>query len=394
MGGGMAGFTLLAALKPAIAKGLRVALIDPAPKPEAKEIHSPSFDDRATALSEQALSVLESLQIHGLSNAVSPITEIEVSDKGHIGFHKMSAESASFERYGAVVANQSLGQLLWQHIENLDVDWRFKTEVSTGSLTQNGTKLTLNSGEAIDAGLCILCEGGRSGLANQFGLTGTEFPFRARARIATVKTSHPHNGVAFERFTCQGPIALLPFGEFSALVWTIPDEIYESIPGNSASVLNYLDENFGQRLGRVEQISDWHEYPLTEKTLTKIATHGVLALGNSAATLHPVAGQGFNLAIRGITRAAEQINKHWIEEQTLPPFEMINTLAEAILADQQKTVRFSRELIRVFSSGNPLTQLSRGIGLNSLDRHPELSKIFALASMGLLAGTPKLSTGF
>jgi 2-octaprenyl-6-methoxyphenol hydroxylase len=389
----MAGFTLLAALKPAIAKGMRVALVDPAPMPEAADLHSPSFDDRATALSEQALSVFETLGVRGLSDMINPILDIEVSDRGHLGFHAMSSESSRFGRYGAVIANHNLGQLLWRHVADLPVQWRFSAQVNKGKLTQAGTVLTLENGKTLSSELCILCEGGRSGLADQFGLAGTHFPFRARARIATVKTSLHHQGKAFERFTGEGPIALLPFGDFSALVWTIPDDLYETVPSEAHNAIDYLNQHFGQRLGKIEHISEWHEYPLAEKSLSQIATHGVLALGNSAATLHPVAGQGFNLAIRGITRAAKRINEQWLKDSQIPTFAQLNELAEEIHEDQRATVRFSRELINVFSSDNPLVQLGRGIGLNSLDRHPQLSKTFALASMGLLAGTPSLSSG-
>ncbi len=391
VGGGMTGLTLVAALQPAIEQGMKVALIDPAQKPNAVQAGSPSFDDRATALSAQTLTSLQDIHLPGLEPVLSNIKRIEVSDQGHVGYHEMTASQAGFDRYGAVIANRALGSLLWQRTQNLPIDWHFETEVNAITPLAQGHRLTLSKGTELEAGLVLLCDGGRSSLAQRLGFHVQQKPFHAHARVATVKTSQPHEGCAFERFTASGPIALLPFGEYSALVWTLPDAQLSKMPSTRETALQWLNEYFGQRLGTITDISDWQDYPLTEKTIDMQASHGLLVLGNSAATLHPVAGQGFNLAIRGLMRAARLICQVWRDQKTLPDFAQLNSLAGDILSDQQQTVLFSRELINTFGSHNPLLQLGRGIALGSLDRHPSCSKTFALASMGLLAGTPTLS---
>ncbi|MEJ2042767.1 MAG: FAD-dependent monooxygenase [Reinekea sp.] len=391
VGGGMAGLTLLAAIEPAIRLGLSVTLIDPAPKPQSHPPQSPSFDDRATALSGQALETFHTLGMAGIEEHLSNITDIEVSDRGHVGYHQMSATSQQRNRYGAVIANRAMGALLWQRCQNMTVDFRFEQQARAIQPLSNGHRLTLNQGEIIETGLLILCDGGRSTLIEQLGFQRLTHSFHAKARVATVRTEQPHLGRAFERFTGQGPVAMLPFGAFSALVWTIPEQLAAHYPETKTDAVTWLNQHFGQRLGRIDEISDWQEYPLEEKRLNSLACHHCLILGNAAATLHPVAGQGFNLAIRGIVRAAKQINHSYTSGQNLPDFATLNQLSQTILNDQENTVFASRKLIDLFNSSNPLIQLGRGIGLNSLDRHPSFSQLFALAGMGYAAGAPALN---
>ena len=391
VGGGMAGLTLLAAITPAIEQGLTVALIDPAPMPTPEQTLSPSFDDRATALSAHALSTFKDLKLVGLEEVVSKITRIEVSDQGHLGYHNMDANQLDFAAFGGVVSNRALGGLLWNRTKDLGVNWHFKTEVCKIRPVAAGHLLTLSSEQTLQASMVLLCDGGRSGLTEQLGIKTNEYPFHACARVAVVKTSQPHQGAAFERFTATGPVALLPFGDYSALVWTIPQGQRHLLPKTPTEAIPWLNQHVGQRLGRITEVSNWVEYPLIEKTVSTLALHNLLLLGNSAATLHPVAGQGFNLAIRGITRSAEKINKLWQSQQRLPNFAELSLLASDILKDQNQTVLLSRELIRTFASKNPLIQFGRGLGLGSLDRHPSFSKAFALTSMGLLSNTPTLS---
>ncbi len=390
VGGGMTGLTLLAAIQPSIDQGMSVALIDPAPTPSHSLIASPSFDDRATALSAQALNTFASLDLIGLETVVSHIKHIEVSDQGHMGYHKMSAENSGFSQFGAVISNRALGGLLWSRTKKIPIDWLFETQVSTIRPAADGHLLTLSNQENVKASMVMLCDGGRSRLTEQLGIETRSYPFNASARVAVVKTSQHHAGVAFERFTSKGPIALLPFGEYSALVWTVPDKHRNHLPQTNKEALPWLNLQFGQRLGNITKISEWTEYPLTERTASTLALHNLLVLGNSAATLHPVAGQGFNLAIRGLVRSANVVNERWSNQHTTPNFNELSLLAEDINKDQQLTVLFSRELIHSFGSSNPLIQLGRGIGLGSLDRHPSWSKTFALASMGLLSNTPAL----
>ena len=390
IGAGMSGLTMAAAVKPALDAGLTITMIDPASAPEHSAPASPSFDDRATALSEQTLDSLQALGLNLDESGLTDIRAIEVSNRGHAGYHRMRAAEQGRKRYGAIIANRSFGALLWRHCRQSKIHCQFEQQVARIEPRQNGHLIHLSSGEQVTTKLLILCDGGRSELAQELGFQSVQRPFNAVARIATVTTEIGHQGQAFERFTDQGPIALLPFGQFSALVWTIPERNLSTHPMDKAAALSFLNAQFGQRLGRIKDISDWQQYPLIEKYTTAVTSHHCLMLGNAAATLHPVAGQGFNLAARGIMRSAELINKTYLEGKSLPQFDALNELSQANLRDQHTTLVASRALIELFGTRNPIIQLGRNLGLNSLDRHPLFSQIFALAGMGYLADGPIL----
>jgi len=391
VGGGMVGMTLIAALQPAIEQGLGVTLIDPAPQPEQRLTASPSFDGRATALSAQALQVFSALKMANLEQALSNIQDIEVSDRGQAGFLQLQARELGFQRFGAVIANADLGALLWQKIHPLPVQWRFNSQAVKLTPKQNGQSVALADGTLMHADLVILCDGGRSKLHESLGFSLQEKSFQALARVATLTTAQAHRGKAFERFTELGPIALLPFDQASTLVWTVPHDLADALPNSSATAIPWLEQRFGQRLGRITSLSDWSEYPLIERQMATTCSHGFLALGNAAATLHPVAGQGFNLALRGLARSANLINRQYSQDRRLPSFSQLNAVAATIARDQAKTADVSRELIRLFQSPAPLLRWGRGLGLNSLDRHPSLRQGVALAGMGLLENVPVLA---
>lgn len=392
VGGGMTGLTLAAALDMHCYQHCNITVIDPSATPNDNRPTSPSFDDRSTALSAYTVEALIGLGITTISEYATAIQSIEVSDKGHLGYHLMESEAQ--QPFGHVIANKQLGALLWQAVKRKQARFWHSETVTSIRPNTTGHTLTLQSGKAFGADLVIVCDGGRSTLSEQLGFSPVEHPFRAHARVASVKTTEPHNGRAFERFTDQGPIALLPFGDFSALVWTLPEAQYGRwVNASKEDALSFLNETFGQRLGRITDISTWVDYPLVEKQLPVLAGHHFFALGNTAATLHPVAGQGFNLAIRGLMRAAYCINTTLHEHATLPTFKQLNELSNQILTDQTATALASRALIETFGAHHPGIQLGRGVALNALDRHPSASHWFSLASMGLTQQAPlNLST--
>lgn len=389
VGGGMVGLTLVRALRPALEAGARVVLIDPAPRPAQTTPQSPSFDDRATALSAFTRLGFERLGIWPeLAPFATDIRWIEVSDRGHAGYQVMNAEEFPGHPFGAVVANSSLGQVLWRQAEPMPgVEWRFGDEVSRMTPTAEHQQLELASGEPVSARQVFLCDGGRSPLTQALGIQQTIKDYHAYARVATVRTEQHHAGRAFERFTEEGPIAMLPFGRFSALVWTLPERMRKRMGLlTPEQERRWLTDRFGHRLGRITEIGETVEYPLSLRQTLEPARHRLLVLGNSAATLHPVAGQGFNLALRSVLRAAQHMNEAFANGADLGDYRLLSRLAGEIESDQALTARFSDNLVRTFASNHPLIQVGRTLGLNLLDRHPLLRNAFTLASMGLLQG--------
>lgn len=391
VGGGLVGLTLVRALQPALEAGARLAVIDPAPTPTNQAPQSPSFDDRATALAAYSCLTLRRLGLgESLDRCSSPIRWIEVSDKGHAGYQVMASADQPEGAFGQVIGNAALGQILWQGVQSLPgVDWRFGTQVQQIIPGQADSSLSLDSGDTLSARLIILCDGGRSPLTGQLGIEHDLRDYQARAVIATARTEQHHAGRAFERFTDTGPIAMLPFGDYSALVWTVPSRLEKRFQAlNERDRLALLNQRFGQRLGRITELGPLTGYPLRRRTAKELVRHRLLVLGNAAATLHPVAGQGFNLALRSVMRTAALLNQQLTQGEDAGAIAPLHTLAAAIQTDQAVTASFSDTLVRSFGSERPWLQLGRTLGLNALDRHPRLGRSFALASMGLLQGAP------
>ena len=391
VGGGLVGLTLVRALQPALDAGARLVVVDPAPTPTDQAPHSPSFDDRATALAAYSCLALRRLGLgEPLDRYASAIRWIEVSDKGHAGYQVMDAADHPEGAFGQVIGNAALGQILWQGVQSIPgVDWRFGTRVQNLVPGQSDSSLHLDNGDSLTARLVILCDGGRSPLTGQLGIGHEVRDYQARAVIATARTEQPHAGRAFERFTDTGPIAMLPFGDYSALVWTVPSRLEKRFQAlTERERLALLNQRFGQRLGRITELGPLTGYPLQRRTATELVRHRLLVLGNAAATLHPVAGQGFNLALRSVMRTATLLNRQLIQGEDAGAIAPLRTLAASIQADQAITAGFSDTLVRSFGSERPWLQLGRTVGLNTLDRHPQLGRGFALASMGLLQGAP------
>ena len=391
VGGGMVGLSLALALKPSLEAGKRLVLIDPAPQPGDQTPHSPSFDDRATALADYSCRVLEHLGVWPLlSPHASPIEWIEVSDKGHLGYQALNSQALFNRSFGAVVSNANLGQALWQKARELPaVEWAFGESVERIESHKAQQHLILGGRKVLAARQVFLCDGGRSPLLQQLGIATQQRPYQARAIIASVRTEQPHQGRAYERFTDHGPIALLPFGDHCALVWTYPNRLHKRlIAMTPAQQLDWLNQHFGQRLGRITEISSTQSYPLNLVQAVTPIRHRLMAIGNSAATLHPVAGQGFNLAMRSLMRSAQYCNQCFAEGKEPGAFKGLQQLADTIAADQRQTAFFSDQLVRQFSSTNPLLAAARSLALGSLDRHPLAQKAFALASIGLLQNAP------
>lgn len=385
VGAGMVGLTLLAALQPAIRQGLGVALVDAGEQPAAGQPTSPmQLAARTTALSQQSLSLLSKLSLPSLTPLLTDIAQIEVSDRGHLGYHLMRAHDQGFARYGAVITNATLTRHLWQQVQALPIDFYFADPAAAIQRHQRGAEIWLRSGRKLTAGFVIVCTGDESTLLAQVGMQAKKHAFNAYARVAGLKTTVPPANRAFERFTQSGPLALLPYGDYCSLVWTLNASEQATAAPDETAALAWLNQAFGQRLGRIIELTDWLEYPLTQLTLSYPLTHHLLALGNAATRLHPVAGQGFNLAVRAVAQTAVLVNQSWLQQKTLPSYADWSKLADNLCQDQQRTVGFTHGLVRLFGSTNPLLCAARGAALSAFDRHPALHRSLALAAMGLL----------
>lgn len=381
VGGGLVGASLALALQAgAKARGWKIVLVEPfAPG----DTYQPSYDARSSALSFGARQIYERLGLwQAIARRAEPIRQIQVSDRGRFGATRLSALEEGVPALGYVVENAWLGQCLWQGLDKDVVSWRVPAEVKKMHAIADGYRLLLDDETEIDCDLAVLADGGRSSLREQLGINVRQQHYDQSALIANISPSEAHCGQAFERFTEQGPMALLPLPENRcALVWTRTGSDTQRLAElDERSFLSELQDVFGYRLGTLRQVGARHVYPLSLIEAEEQVRSHLVVLGNAAHSLHPIAGQGFNLSLRDAHALAQTL----LSSDALPgDLATLQAYREKQRLDQQLTVGFSDQVTRLFSNDQPLIAASRNLGLLGLDLLPPAKRWFARQAMGL-----------
>ena len=381
IGGGLVGASLALILQAGSReRGWRIVLIEPFAPGDA---YQPSYDARSSALSFGSRQIYERLGLwQRIAQRGVQISQIHVSDRGRFGSARLTAMEEGVPALGYVVENAWLGQCLWQALDHEVVSWRCPAEVRRMQALDDGYRLTLDDDSILDCDLAVLADGGRSGLREQLGIGVREAPYGQTALIANVSPSEEHRGQAFERFTEQGPMALLPLPDNRcALVWTRPPrdaERLRELP--ERQFLDELQAAFGYRLGGFRQVGARYCYPLILSEAEEQVRPHLVVLGNAAHSLHPIAGQGFNLSLRDAQALADQL----LGADAAPgDFAVLQRYLEGQRLDQQMTVGFSDRVTRLFSNAQPVLATGRNLGLLGLDLLPPAKRWFARQAMGL-----------
>ncbi len=381
IGGGLVGASLALALQAgAKARGWKIVLIEPFAPGDS---YQPSYDARSSALSFGARQIYERLGLwQAISRRAESIQQIHVSDRGRFSTARLSASEEGVPALGYVVENAWLGRCLWQGLDQEVVSWRCPAEVSRLQPLEDGYRLTLNDEALLDCDLAVLADGGRSGLREQLGIGVRKRPYHQSALIANISPSEPHHGMAFERFTDEGPMALLPLPDNRcALVWTrLGVDAQRLAELDERSFLGELQGVFGYRLGTLKQVGARHLYPLTLVEAEEQVRPHLVVLGNAAHSLHPIAGQGFNLSLRDTQALADTL---LASEAALGDFATLRSYQQRQRLDQALTVGFSDQVTRLFGSARPWVALGRNLGLLGLDLLPPAKRWFARQAMGL-----------
>lgn len=405
IGGGMVGASLACSLlASADALDMNIAVVESFPLPEQSELSfQPSYDARATALGYGSRSIYEMLGIWDeLSQHVSPIKDIHVSDRGHFGVTRLNAEQEGVPALGYVVENQWLGRVLLDHIQQANsprIDFICPAEVTDVHYRTEEMGVTLKQDETltqISCELVVMADGGRSSLRENMGISYTQTAYDQHAVIANVSTDRPHKSLAYERFTDNGPMALLPLeneaGQYrSALVWTVPNEDVEGLLAlDDDAFIQRLHERFGYRAGNFVKVGKRHAYPLTLTLADEQVRRGLVVLGNAAHSLHPIAGQGYNLALRGVIALAAKLIESREQGVNLGDLSLLQSFYDQQRSDQDQTIAFSDYTMKLFSNRNPLLSVGRNAGLQLLDLCGPAKTVFARSAMGLDMPLPNL----
>lgn len=393
-GGGLAGATLALALAKAV-PALRVTVVEafPLSADALPDAYQPSYDARSTALAWGSRRIFEELGLwHRISEHATPIQHIHVSDRGRFGATRLNASEFRQQALGYVVDNRWMGLCLMRELLDTNIQWQAPAEVTDMVPFEQGVSVEVKTGNeasSIKAKCLIIADGGRSGLREKLGFRTSHHGYDQNALIANVSTSDSHEFTAFERFTDAGPMALLPHGSpsraghQSALVWTVNDrELEEILRMPDSDKCQRLQERFGWRLGRFTRIGKCNHYPLTLTTVDEPVRPGVALVGNAAHALHPVAGQGFNLALRGLMTLVEQFRLAVEQGRSPGDFQILRRYHELHRPDWQQTVQFSDSLIRIFGHSLAPVAAARDAGLVGLDLLPGAKRLFARKAMG------------
>jgi 2-polyprenyl-6-methoxyphenol 4-hydroxylase len=389
LGAGMAGASLVHLLAPARAAGLSIALIDRQPLSWDKDDSDrpPSFDGRATALSWGTRQILEELDIW---NSIAPyacsIDHIQVSDEGRFGQAQLHANEQNTEALGYIIENHRLGQGLLSGLNASDsLHVMAPNSVETVRMTADGAKLILDDGRTLTTTLLIMADGGRSPLPRQLGIEQSRKDYGAQALVTQVKCDQPHGHWAYERFSSDGPIAFLPLNKDEyAVVWTLSDDEVDDVLALADEVLiERLQARIGYRVGKISAMGERLTYPLALVKSSEQVRRSLVLLGNAAHSLHPVAGQGFNLTLRDAAVLAEHLNRAAMQGQDVGSLEVLEAYLQQQSADQRNTIAASDLLPRIFGSKAPAVAFLRDAGLLTMAAAPVARRLFARHAMGL-----------
>lgn len=354
----------------------------------------PSFDSRSTALSFGSRQIFETMKLwSAIAPLVEPIVEIQVSDRGHFGRTTLSSAEQGVEALGYVIENRELGGVLSEAMQaSSGVSLLAPAKITRIKPCQSGMELTVARDEhltRLSAKLVVLADGGRSSICKNLGIDQTQTDYGQHAIITNVAFEKPHSGIAFERFTESGPLAVLPLADFQgsnrgSLVWTVSESSREELLSCDEEIFrSRLTQYFGERLGRILQIGQRVAYPLSLTLAREQIRPGLVLLGNVAHTLHPVAGQGLNLALRDSAALVSQLVS--AKAQGVSPGEMkiLQAYLELQNQDQSKSVLFTDQTVKLFSNDQWAQRAIRKLGLLGLELVPSVRSRFAQSAMGL-----------
>jgi 2-octaprenyl-6-methoxyphenol hydroxylase len=393
VGGGMVGATLGVALAPL---KLRVALIEAIPHNAAAQ---PSFDERTTALSNGSRRILETIGVwSALSSLATPILKIHVSDQGRFGFARIDASEQGLAAMGYVVPNRALGSALWPRLSSAGIKVFCPAEVS--AITANDKLVKIEIAEArakieIEAKLIVAADGAQSAVRSAFGVAAEVRDYEQTAVITTVLPQRFHDNVAYERFTPEGPLALLPLeGGRCTLVLTLnKDAAPAALAWSDQEFIAEVQRRFGFRLGRFLKVGRRVPYPLSLTQADRTSAPRCVIIGNAAQGLHPVAGMGFNLGLRDAASLAELIAENARGEADPGSVKVLNEYDAWRSADRRGVIAFTDGLVRLFS--NPLSAVRRlrNLGLLAFDLLPPAKSALSRLSTGGGGRVPKLARG-
>lgn len=417
-GGGLSGTLMalsLSKLTKADGSALSIAVIEAQAFQQDRPIDSNAlFDARVLALSHGSANYLAELGVwQYLKDRACAITDIDISDRGHFAKARLSAKEHNVNALGYVIdmaligkaqltALKSNSHVHWFSPDTItEVDWH---KESSSPPFENDTDysltITLKSGTQLASSLLIGCDGVHSPVRQLANIGISCSDYQQVALIANVSTAKPHHNKAYERFTEFGPIAMLPLSEVNgvphhhnaaennlstrfSLVWTMTPGQAEAITKlDDESFKVELEKAFGSYLGAITHVGKRDMYPLKLLQAQQQIYKRMALVGNSSHTIHPVAGQGFNLGLRDVKILSDLINQALAENQDIGGFSLLHEYQNNRVKDQQQIIGLTDSLISLFANDFTPLVIGRNIGLQALNILPSVKNALVKKTMG------------
>lgn len=391
-GGAMTGATLALALANHSQRPLKIAVIER----QVPNFHQQQgFDARCIALSQGTCQRFAQIPLsqtkdhntnlwQAIQAFATPIKQIHVSDQGNAGILQFNAKEFHLEQLGAVVALHQVGKLLLEQIQQQgNIDYFCPDEIIEVTHLPQQIQVTLKSHQHLTAKLLVGADGVPSKVAQLSHIPQTILrDYQQTAIITNIQIQQDHQYRAFERFTSQGPIALLPLDQKRmTLVWCVKhiDDLL-SLP--EQAFLAKLQQAFGWRLGKLEQCGQRFAYPLKLVKAEQSIQPRVVLVGNAAQTLHPIAGQGFNLAIRDVLALSDAIQHNEKQGKDIGEYAQLLHYQQQRQQDQGNIINLTDSLVSIFANELLPMKIGRNLGLFTLAQSRLLRQHFAKLTLG------------
>jgi 2-octaprenyl-6-methoxyphenol hydroxylase len=343
---------------------------------------------RSIVLAPASQKIFNTLGLwHVIKKHITPVQQVHISDKGHFGVTRITADDHSYEAVGYAISIFALLNVLYAEIKKAD-NVTFKYQAKVINIQDNYVEIT---DEKFSAKLIVAADGGQSQVCQLLNINHTTTDYNQSAIVANVSLDRCHKNTAYERFTKHGPVAVIPFGNKRAtVVWVSTHQhIAELINLSDENYLQALQEIFGYRAGNFIAVNQRQCYPLNLTVSDSQYRNNVLILGNAAHALHPVSGQGFNLSLRDLAQLVELI----LEGDDFIVHELLTRYIALRADDQQATINYTNDLVTWFSTkAFPITPV-RGLALSKLNNLTALKKIIVKRAAGFRGAASKLLRG-
>ncbi|WP_201596701.1 FAD-dependent monooxygenase [Psychrobacter fulvigenes] len=403
-GGGHVGlsFALLLAHH-GIASTLLEKMSYPKISPNDDSTRSHYLDSRNTALSRRTVQIYQEIGLWDeLQSHACRIDAVQISEQGSFGRAQLNKAEEQVDSFGQVMENAWLGRKLLLAaqqeplitlIDNANVIDVQQTDGVTLSFSYYGEE---EHEQQLQASVLVACDGRDSTVRQLLDIGTTTYDYQQTAIVGVVETDKPHEHIAIERFSPAGPLAVLPLtdpegdgnndyqnGYRRSVVWVCPTGEENKYLDDDAHFLATLQQAFGQRAGKFVAAGRRGAYPLTRVLADKQADGRCVIMGNAAHTLHPVAGQGFNLCMRDAHVLAQMMSAQVLKGADIGDPQLLKRYEKARLSDQKRVIRFCDAVVHGFTHPNPAVKLARNVALVAFDKLPNIKPLVANYAMGL-----------